>query len=160
MLHRVAKAQFTRNACLVRRVSINVMSMCVRHCDQPVPEPTDGQRRCGCHWKLPKLPQHRRVGNACAHTKNRPKELPMDKLTSNHATATQRPRPPCFDSIPGDGFGVVCHHPACTGASPACRLLPSEESHSVLGDGASPIGHKASSASNRKALLSFPFHTA
>jgi hypothetical protein len=41
------------------------------------------------------------------------------------------------------GFGVVCHHPACTGASPACRLLPSEteESHNVLGDGASPLGH-------------------
>jgi hypothetical protein len=23
---------------------------------------------------------------------------------------------------PGDGFGVVCHHSACTGASPACKL--------------------------------------
>ena len=26
----------------------------------------------------------------------------MDELTSIHATATQRPRPPCFDSIQHD----------------------------------------------------------
>jgi hypothetical protein len=44
--------------------------------------------------------------------------------------------------------------------SPACKLLPSEESPSVLGDGASQIGQEASSASERKALLSFPFPNA
>jgi hypothetical protein len=46
--------------------------------------------------------QHRRVGSACAHSKKRPKELPMDNLTGIHATATQRPRTPCSDTIQHD----------------------------------------------------------
>ena len=51
-------------------------------------------------------------------------------------------------------FAITPHVPVL---SPACKLLPSKESPSVLGDGASPIGQEASSASKRKALLSFPF---
>ena len=54
-------------------------------------------------------------------------------------------------------FAITPHVPVL---SPACKLLPSEESPSnasVHGDGASPIGQEASSASKRKALLSFPF---
>ena len=50
-------------------------------------------------------------------------------------------------------FAITPHVPVL---SPACKLLPSKESPSVLGDGASPIGQEASSASKRKALLSFP----
>ena len=44
----------------------------------------------------------------------------------------------CWEGL-GDGFGVVCHHPACTGAFPGCKLLPSKESPSVLGDGVIPF---------------------
>ena len=44
----------------------------------------------------------------------------------------------CWEGL-GDGFGVVCHHPACTGAFPGCKLLPSKESSSVLGDGVIPF---------------------
>ena len=52
-------------------------------------------------------------------------------------------------------FAITPHVPVL---SPACKLLPSKESSSVLGDGAPPIGQEASSAGKRKALLSsFPF---
>ena len=47
-------------------------------------------------------------------------------------------------------FAITPHVPVL---SPACKLLPSESpsNASVHGDGASPIGQEASSASKRKA---------
>ena len=50
-------------------------------------------------------------------------------------------------------FAITPHVPVL---SPACKLLPSKESPSVLGDGASPIGQEASSASKERPPLPLP----
>jgi hypothetical protein len=104
---------------------------------------------CMSHEALPghscKLPSfqlllaHQHNASAQAESPRSPRSTPQ---TTQHASTSQRPPTPSSRFYAFNiTFSMYRSFPACTGASPACRLLPSEESHSVLGDGASLIGH-------------------